>query len=348
MSEAVAYLQAGLGKSHQGTAADDHELQVFEMYDMISMDAEEEVEINAVGDVSEAVTLKEVKQAQADNPFAADMMEYVTTGELPKNKAKAKTVATHAHVYGVIEGALVRTARSKHGLYEARAQRYVPKSGNLGSRIVDWYHTELAHAGTLRTAMHIAEQFYWPSVLADVYSQVRSCAQKQFFAAKQPAAPVVGHVTASYPGQKYAMDIMHLTPRTAVKTKLKHKAGKAKQQKQGKTAGGEQYALTAVDVFSRKGFLIPIDDLETATVETAIRRGVVVRGVPAEFIFDGGSEFKAQVKAGAAACGARTRAPNNTESQQVTEHSRKVQQDDPEDAGTCDRQFRDRLAGCIS
>ena len=39
VSEAVAYLQAGLGKPHQGTAADDHELQVFEMYDMISMEA---------------------------------------------------------------------------------------------------------------------------------------------------------------------------------------------------------------------------------------------------------------------------------------------------------------------
>ena len=115
-------MQAGLGKPHQGTAADDHELQVFEMYDMNLMDAEEEVEVSAVGDVNEAVTLKEVKQAQADNPFAADVMEYVTTGELPKNKAKAKTVATHAHVYGVIEGALVRTTRSKHGLYEARAR----------------------------------------------------------------------------------------------------------------------------------------------------------------------------------------------------------------------------------
>ena len=93
------------------------------------------------------------------------------------------------------------------------------------------------HVGTLRTAMHIAEQFYWSSVLTDVYSQVRTCAQCQFFAAKQPAAPVVGHVTASYPGQKYAMDIMHLEPRTASKTKVKHKTSKAKQQKQGKTAG---------------------------------------------------------------------------------------------------------------
>ena len=50
-----------------------------------------------------------------------------------------------------------------------------------------------------------------------------------------------GSVTAKYPGQKYAMDIVHLTPRTSAKKKVKHKAGKAKQQKQGKTEGGEQH-----------------------------------------------------------------------------------------------------------
>ena len=65
------------------------------MYGMLSMDAEEQVEVNAVRYVSETVTLKEVKQTQAGNPFAADTMEYVTTRERPKNKARATTVATH-------------------------------------------------------------------------------------------------------------------------------------------------------------------------------------------------------------------------------------------------------------
>ena len=42
VSKAIAYLQAGLGKPHQGSSAGDHELQVFEMYDMISMDDPED------------------------------------------------------------------------------------------------------------------------------------------------------------------------------------------------------------------------------------------------------------------------------------------------------------------
>jgi hypothetical protein len=117
------------------------------------------------------------------------------------------------------------------------------------------------------------------------------------------------------------MDIIHLTPRTAAKTNQKHKAGKAKQQKQGKTANGEQYALIAIDVFSRKGFLIPIDDLETATVQTAIRRVMLVGGVPTEVIFDGGPEFKAQVRAGAAAYDAHVHqtTPNHSKSLGIVE-----------------------------
>ena len=132
VSEAVhvAYLQAGLGKPHQGSAADDHELQVFEMYDMISMDDPEDeqaAEVNAVADIGEAVTLAEVKAAQEGDAFAGDMKQYVTSGKMPENKTRAKTIATHAHVYGVIDGMLVRTARSKHGMYELRAQWYIPK-----------------------------------------------------------------------------------------------------------------------------------------------------------------------------------------------------------------------------
>ena len=123
------------------------------------------------------------------------------------------------------------------------------------------------------------------------------------------------------------MDIMHLTPRTvkavskSKKKTKKHKAAQAKLQKQGKTEDGEQYALTALDVYSLKGFVVPVNDLETETIETAIRRHVVVRGVAAEFVFDGGPEFKAQVKAGAKAYDATVHqtTPNHSKSLGIVE-----------------------------
>ena len=84
---------------------------------------------------------------------------------------------------------------------------------------------------------------------------------------------------------------MHLTctPRPAVTTskgKAVHKTEQAKQQKQGKAKheGAHQYALTEVDVYSKKGFTLPISDLETSTTSRAISQSVVVRCIPEEFV----------------------------------------------------------------
>ena len=61
--------------------------------------------------------------------------------------------------------------------------------------------------------------------------------------------------------------------------------------------------------------------MATATMETAIRRVVVVRGVTAEFISDGGPEFKTQVKTGATAYAAHVHqtTPNHHKSLGIVE-----------------------------
>ena len=142
----------------------------------------------------------------------------------------------------------------------------------------------------------------------DIRAEVRRCNTCQFSSQREGKAPVTGHQTADYPGQKIALDIMHLSPRpevTASKDKAVHKAGHAKQQKQGKAKhdDADQYALsqTGVDVYSKKGFTIPISDLETSTISRAISQSVVVRCIPEEFVFYGGPEFKSYVIAGAKA-----------------------------------------------
>ena len=255
-----------------------------------------------------AVTKAEIRQAQEEDGFCRSVVAYLADGSLPIGSKQARRVVTLAHAYGVRDGMLVRVARSKHALWSAQLQWYVPvgTDGKLRQRVVQWLHRELGHAGILRTLMHIGELFYWPSVLADTYAEVTVCAQCQFFAPRDSKAPVEGHVTAEYPGHKLALDIMHLTPRLAQEMKGKalasHKKALAKLQKQGKAAPGtEQYTLTAVDVYSRKGFVVPLDDIQASTVARAIRRHITVRGLPEEFIFDGGPEFKAEVRAGAKA-----------------------------------------------
>ena len=100
-------------------------------------DDEQAVEVNVVADIGEAVTLAEVTSAQEGDAFAGDMMRYVSSSKMPENKAKAKTIATHTHVYGVIDGMLVRTKRSKHGLYEPRDQWHIPKGDELETKIIN-------------------------------------------------------------------------------------------------------------------------------------------------------------------------------------------------------------------
>ena len=56
-----------------------------------------------------------------------------------------------------------------------------------------------------------------------------------------------------------------------------------------------------VDVYSRYGFVVPLRNIEALTVAKALRTRVMGRGKTDEFVFDGGPEFKAEVRAGAKA-----------------------------------------------
>ena len=86
--------------------------------------------------------------------------------------------------------------------------------------------------------------------------------------------------------------------------------------------------MTTVDVYmySLKGFVVTVSDLETETIETAIRRHVVVRGVAAEFVFGGGPEFKVQVGAGAKAYDATVHqmTPNHSKSLGIVKRSNRT------------------------
>ena len=80
-----------------------------------------------------------------------------------------------------------------------------------------------------------------------MYNQVRDivrhCATCRYHSYRAPATPTIGHTTATEPAQALAMDIIHL-----------------KDQK------GYKYGLTAVNVYTRFGFLIPLKSIEAADI----------------------------------------------------------------------------------
>jgi len=272
----------------------------------------------------DAVLKADVQRVQEQDSFCKQMKLYLKAGELPATAKAARRITLLAHTFGCVDGLIVHIARKQR--WTAKMQWYLPDAEGIREQAITWLHRELVHPGVMKTVSHVAELFYWPSMFEDIRAEVRRCSTCQFFSQREGKAPVTGHQTADYPGQKIALDIMHLTPRPAVtasKGKAVHKAEQAKQQKQGKAKhdGADQYALTGVDVYSKKGFTIPISDLETSTISRAISQSVVVRCIPEEFVFDGGPEFKSYVIAGAKAYDASVHrtTPNHSRSLGVVE-----------------------------
>ena len=64
-------------------------------------------------------------------------------------------------------------------------------------------------------------------------------------------------------------------------------------------ASGYEYVLTAIGVYSRYGFVIPLSNLKTATMVGAFKYRLLPLGIgkpDVRSLTDGGSEFKDEVK----------------------------------------------------
>jgi hypothetical protein len=203
----------------------------------------------------DAVLKADVQKVQEQDSFCKQMKLYLKAGELPATAKAARRITLLAHTFGCVDGLIVHIARKQK--WTTKMQWYLPDAEGVSEQAATWLHRELAHPGVMKTNSHVAELFYWPSMVEDIRSEVRSCSTCQFFAKREGKALVTGHQTADYPGQKIALDIMHLTPRPAVtasKGKAVHKSEQAKQQTQVKDRheGADRYALTGVDVYSKK------------------------------------------------------------------------------------------------
>ena len=258
-------------------------------------------------DQIQIVTKSKIGEAQKADRFCQQMIKYLESGgeETPKTAKESNVVVRNAHAYGVQESLLVAISKSRHAKWSARVQLYVP-AGHMRTQIVEQFHSDLGHSGVLRTYQHLQSTVYWPGMWRDTSERVTACAQCQFYAQRESKAAVQGHIRADACGQKYAMDIMHMSeedgnPKLAAAKRLLEKAAKQAKSKFRDEEAKYEYALTVIDVFSRYGFLVPLKDIEAETIAEALRSKVLYRGLAEEFIFDGGAEFKAEVRAGARA-----------------------------------------------
>ena len=207
---------------------------------------------------------------------------------------------------------------------------YIPAaSTELQNEIIDALHAEAGHPKSLRTYQLLLQRVYWQGMFASVHERVSKCTKCQFHAARPAKAPLLGHQVATRCGEKIALDVVHLP----------------------KTARGNEYALTAVDVYSRYGFLVPLPDIKAATVLRAIRERILVLGLgkPDVYLLDGGSEFKAEVQAAIEAwdADAHVHAPLRKEAAGIIEIFNKTIEDRMamlcEDTNTWDECFTEAL-----
>ena len=198
-----------------------------------------------------------------------------------------REVAASAPYFAVTaEGVLVHLHNRRKGSDGQIAEEldmlqriYIPEGAKeLQADLMDAVHEEAGHPRPLRTYQLLMQRVYWKGVYISVHNRLRNCTKCQFHACR-PAnykAPLTGHQLASRCGEKLALDIVHLP----------------------KTAEGQEYALTGIDVYSRYGFLVPLKSIKAEVVLRALRERVLPMGMGKSevWLVDGGSDFKAEFK----------------------------------------------------
>ncbi|KAA3674184.1 uncharacterized protein DEA37_0001986 [Paragonimus westermani] len=137
-------------------------------------------------------------------------------------------------------------------------------------------HTELGHAGQLKTEAAIRQRYWWPGIHADVVTQCSSC--ETCSAIKNhtpgPRAPLEPVVT-EHPGQRVGVDIMGPLP---------------------VTRRGNRYILVLVDYFTKWSEAVPIERQDACTVAAAIINEWIARyGAPTMLHSDQGAAFESQL-----------------------------------------------------
>jgi exodeoxyribonuclease III len=136
------------------------------------------------------------------------------------------------------------------------------------------------HDGMKRTKLRVREKFYWPKYQADVSAWVRGCLFCQKRKHPRPHCHGLTHpMLASRPWELVAFDLVGPLPETE-----KH---------------GYKYLLTAIDIFSRYPFAIPVTNKSIKTVVDALHKYLItVFGPPRLLLSDREKSFVAAVVKG--------------------------------------------------
>jgi transposase InsO family protein len=203
-----------------------------------------------------------------------------------------ETISTHQQADTALQ-AIVRANASydqriinRSPLIYLNGKIVVPKS--LQRRIIDWYHTMLAHPGETRTLKTISQHFVWQSLHRDVQKFVSTCATCQHYKRQRKNyghVPVKQHQELE-PWTEVHVDLIGpwIIPQRPSKTP---KTSDSKPSEPLKVL-----ALTMIDPATTLLELIAIPDKESRTTARAFDRSWLCRYPrPTVCLHDKGTEF---------------------------------------------------------
>ncbi|CAC5414042.1 unnamed protein product [Mytilus coruscus] len=190
-----------------------------------------------------------IKHLQRIDETLLPIILYLENGILPKLQKEARRLLLKAPDYSMIDDLLFRSrvAKSKRTQRMGEFQLVIPKQ--LIPKIFEIYHqTPLAgHMGIQQTVDNISQQFYFQNLPSTVSSYVRSChdCQERKMTKAHTKSEIISFRTPTELFQTWQVDLFGPLPIT---------------QK------GNAYVFTAVDMFSKLLFCVPLLNSHSVTM----------------------------------------------------------------------------------
>ncbi|XP_043716321.1 uncharacterized protein LOC122664535 [Telopea speciosissima] len=216
---------------------------------------------------SEEVLLVEIEPCWMD-----PLINYLQEGALPTDKDEAKRIRMRAVRYIMIEGTLCKKAFTMPYLKCLR-----PSEANYVLREI---HEGICgqHLGGRALAHKVIRQgYFWPYLRKEALDLVRKCQKCQKFApvTRQPAIKLTS-IASPLPFGQWRMDILGPFP---------------------KASGGKQFAVVAVDYFTKWVEAEALATITVAKVWKFFLHSVIYRyGIPRTLISDNGKQFEQKFK----------------------------------------------------
>ena len=216
--------------------------------------------------------------AQKNDPSLLPIISYLDNGQLPSSQKAAREVLLKHTDFALLDGILYHSKIMKSRRSKTLNHYQMVLPHDLVLQVLKIYHDSPlgCHGGIQDTLDKVKEHFYCPKLTTLVYDYVKSCSfcQKRKLTHNTIKSKITSYPLPSQPFEVWEIDLYGRLP---------------------PTPDGHTYVFTAVDMFSKYLFALPIKNKDALTVANAIFRLFTTFGVCNTLVSDQGTEFIAKV-----------------------------------------------------